>query len=562
MRNLLKENLKMIICLTFKTTFENKIITFNPILHASMKMKKLLPFAASAFFCSLPLSANVLYWVDATSYFNADASGTLDGRNIWDLHRNFSDVEKSEYSDNYNWAAGYAVREVSLQDPESGQTTVYYVPVYEYASTVTAPDENTDVYFKFSDFSTGNAETGYRYRIAGSPVLQADTAVKSITVESANDNWLMFRTNGYDLTVVEDVSFNSTAVSWIGGSSASNIRIGGNVYTYNNSVSRYHAVRLGGDGVGSIAIGGDIIFESSGRIQMSTSGAESTFEAPQTAVGGIVNFSGYAARLDLGRRSATEQFYSFGGLSGSNSGAVISTDAEAYSNGLVSTLVLANSSDAVFAGKITNPATAEDNASTALVNTVNVVMNGSAAQTLSGDNDFRGYVTVQSGTLLLRTANGAAHGKLTLNGGKFGAIGNAAFSSAEWNGGSIGFFNTDEAVAVMTPETVTINGEFLKAGAGKIAVDFNGIDAYDLIDNGQWYDLIEAASLSGFSDEADDDFIAANLSGGYAEFQWVDGDIGKVLQVSFSSVPEPAAVALLLGFPALAFAARKRRLSK
>ena len=189
-------------------------------------------------------------------------------------------------------------------------------------------------------------------------------------------------------------------------------------------------------------------------------------------------------------------------------------------------------------------------------------MNGSAAQTLSGDNDFRGYVTVQSGTLLLRTANGAAHGKLTLNGGKFGAIGNAAFSSAEWNGGSIGFFNTDEAVAVMTPETVTINGEFLKAGSGKIAVDFNGIDAYDLIDNGQWYDLIEAASLSGFSDEADDDFIAANLSGGYAEFQWVDGDIGKVLQVSFSSVPEPAAVALLLGFPALAFAARKRRLSK
>lgn len=110
----------------------------------------------------------------------------------------------------------------------------------------------------------------------------------------------------------------------------------------------------------------------------------------------------------------------------------------------------------------------------------------------------------------------------------------------------------------MTPETVTINGEFLKAGSGKITVDFNGVDTYDLIDNGQWYDLIEAASLSGFSDEADDDFIAVNLSDGYAEFQWVDGDFGKVLQVSFSSVPEPAAFAALFGLLALFAAARKR----
>lgn len=525
-----------------------------------MKIKKLFPFAASAFFCSLSLSANVLYWVDATSYFNADASGKIDGTSIWNIARDFSSTEKSEYSDNYNWATGYKVKEVSALDPVSGQTTVYYVPVYEYASTVTTPDENTDVYFKCDDFSNGSDSIGYRYRIAGAPSLSADTTVKSITIERTDDNWLMFRTNGHDLTILEDVVYNSYAVALIGSSSSTNIKVGGSVRVLGSGgLSRYNAFRLGGDGVGSIKIGGGIIFEKQTRMQLTTAGNASVFDNPQSVVSGIADFSGYAARLDLGRRSgAIEQFYSFGGLSGSNSDAVVSTDAETDSNGLVSTLVLANSSDAVFAGKITNPTTAEDNASTILTNTVNVVMNGSAAQTLSGDNDFKGYVTVQSGTLLLRTASGASHGKLTLNGGKFGAIGNASFASAEWNGGSIGFFNTDDAIALMTPETVTINGEFLKAGSGKITVDFNGVDTYDLIDNGQWYDLIEAASLSGFSDEADDDFIAVNLSDGYAEFQWVDGDFGKVLQVSFSSVPEPATFAALFGLLALFAAARKR----
>ena len=86
-----------------------------------MKIKKLFPFAASAFFCSLSLSANVLYWVDATSYFTADASGKIDGTSIWNIARDFSSTEKSEYSDNYNWATGYTVKEVSAQDSVSGR---------------------------------------------------------------------------------------------------------------------------------------------------------------------------------------------------------------------------------------------------------------------------------------------------------------------------------------------------------------------------------------------------------------------------------------------------------
>ena len=207
-----------------------------------MKIKKLFPFAASAFFCSLSLSANVLYWVDATSYFNADASGKIDGTSIWNIARDFSSTEKSEYSDNYNWATGYRVKEVSAQDSVSGQTTVYYVPVYEYASTAAVPDENTDVYFKCDDFSNGSDSIGYRYRIAGSISLGADTTVKSINIQRTDDNWLMFRTNGHDLTILEDVVYNSYAVALIGSSSSTNIKVGGNVRVLGSGgLSRYNA---------------------------------------------------------------------------------------------------------------------------------------------------------------------------------------------------------------------------------------------------------------------------------------------------------------------------------
>lgn len=260
-----------------------------------MKIKKFFPFAASAFFCSLPLSANVLYWVDATSYFNADASGKIDGTSIWNIARDFSSTEKSEYSDNYNWATGYTVKEVSAQDSVSGQTTVYYVPVYEYASTAAAPDENTDVYFKCDDFSMGSDSAGYRYRIAGSTTLSADTTVKSITIERTDDNWMMFGTNGHDLTILEDVVYNSYAVALIGSSSSTNIKVGGSVRVLGSGgLSRYNAFRLGGNGVGSIKIGGDIIFEKQTRMQLTTAGNASVFDNPQSVVSGIADFSGYA----------------------------------------------------------------------------------------------------------------------------------------------------------------------------------------------------------------------------------------------------------------------------
>ena len=533
-----------------------------------MKRKLPLTFSiASLIISAACASADTLYWVDTTTYFNADASGKIEisGKiwSIWDVGRDFSSAEKSEYSDAYNWATDYTVKEVKVSS-ESGETT-YYVPEYIYASPVVAPNENTDVYFKFTDFSQGDSSAGYRYRIAGSPSLTADITIKSLTIENANDNWLMFKTNGHDLTIKEDITYSSAAVAYIGSDTRTNIYVGGSVNMHGINTSMWSALRIGNDGVNSIKIGKDIIFKGNpGRVQLATAGAATTFATPQSVVSGIVDFSGFASRLDLGRygkNNGVEQFYAFGGLSGANSGAIISTGAEVNANGLNSTLVLKNAADAEFAGMVTNPVTAGDSDGSAITTTVNAVMNGSAKQVLSGQNSFNGYIQVESGTLVLRTASGASHGKLTMNGGKIGAIRNITVSSAEWNGGGISFNNSDEALAMETLETITIKGDFLKSGTGKIMMDFNNFDTIDFVDEDKWFELIHVdGETLGFADDANDDFYATNLDT-YADFQWIAGEdgLGKVLQVSFTSVPEPAELAVLIGAIALSMAVFRRR---
>lgn len=533
-----------------------------------MKRKLHLTFSiASLIISAACASADTLYWVDATTYFNADASGKIesDGKmsGIWDIGRDFSSAEKSKYSDAYNWATDYKVKEVKVSS-ESGETT-YYVPEYIYASPVVAPNENTDVYFKFTNFSQGDSSVGYRYRVAGSPSLSADVTIKSITIENANDNWLMFKTNGHDLTIKEDITCSSAAVAYIGNDTRTNIYVGGSVNMHGNGTSVWNTLRIGYNGVNSIKIRGDIVFQDkSGRVQLATAGAATTFATPQSVVSGIVDFSGYDSRLDLGRsgkNNGVEQFYAFGGLSGANSGAIISTGAEVDANGLNSTLVLKNAADAEFAGMVTNPVTAGDSKGSPMITTcVNIVMDGSAKQVLSGDNSFNGYIQVESGTLILRTASEASHGKLTINGGKIGAISNMTVSSAEWKGGAISFFHSDEAMGMGTPETITIEGDFLKS-EGKIMMDFNNFDTTDLVDKNKWLDLIFVdGETTNFSDDANDDFYATNLDT-YADFQWIAGEdgLGKVLQVSFTSVPEPAELAVLIGAIALSMAVFRRR---
>lgn len=97
-------------------------------------------------------------------------------------------------------------------------------------------------------------------------------------------------------------------------------------------------------------------------------------------------------------------------------------------------------------------------------------------------------------------------------------------------------------------------GALSKEGTEKIGIDFDGFDASLLIGEPA-YTLIFCESLSGFSDDANADFIAQNLLGAMASFAWD----GNMLTVSFSQVPEPAAMAAFIGALALFVAAQRRR---
>lgn len=183
------------------------------------------------------------------------------------------------------------------------------------------------------------------------------------------------------------------------------------------------------------------------------------------------------------------------------------------------------------------------------------VMDGAGTQSVSlSGNSGAGVVgvTVKNGTFYL--GNSDSSGALVMEGGKFGAInGGTAFDSAVWKGGAFSFAN-HETFYGGTPDKITVTGTFSKEAEGQIAVDFEGLDATDLI--GYTFDLISAGVVDGtFSSDANDDFAARNLLNAMADFAWN----GNALQVTFSQVPEPAAFAALIGAVALALAARRGR---
>ncbi len=161
-------------------------------------------------------------------------------------------------------------------------------------------------------------------------------------------------------------------------------------------------------------------------------------------------------------------------------------------------------------------------------------------------------VTVSGGTLLFQNQSTFGNGELALDGGRFGALGDGvSFASAVLKSGALLIGNKDSFAAGIYALNL---GALSKKGTEKIGIDFDGFDASLLIGEPA-YALIFCESLSGFSDDANGDFIAQNLLGAIANFAWD----GNMLTVSFSQVPEPAAMAVLLGALALCVATRFRR---
>ena len=285
---------------------------------------------------------------------------------------------------------------------------------------------------------------------------------------------------------------------------------------------------------------------------------------PDIAINGVVRMSassgGKLPTLNLLNRvgpiswssvkaapGATNTFIKIGGLDGRGN---LSNQSRTVDASTVK-LIFTNKEDCDFSGTFT------ENRSDTIKTVMSVKMAGENGkkQIIRADSAFTGTVEVESGTLIIHSTS--ALGKLTMTGGGFGGIeGGVTVSGAEWSGGDIVFHNTETFLGGLS-DKITVDGTFTKSAEGKIGVDFSGLDAAPLIDEGNnVFDLITANALEGyFSDDANSDFEAKNLLNGFADFAWV----GNTLTVTFSKVPEPAAMAAIFGALALGFALRRRR---
>ena len=244
---------------------------------------------------------------------------------------------------------------------------------------------------------------------------------------------------------------------------------------------------------------------------------------------------------------ATNTFIKIGGLDGrgnlSNNSCTL--DASAVK------LIFTNKEDCDFSGTFT------ENRSDSIKTVMSVKMAGENGkkQIIHADAQFSGTVEVESGTLIMKSST--ALGKLTMRGGAFGGIdGGVKVSGADWYGGDIILYSADTLNGGIA-DKITVDGKLSKLGDGPIGVDFNGYEVLsENIDNEEFfYELLTATEREGFSDDANEDFYAKNLENCFANFEWV----GNTLTVSFASVPEPAAVAALIGAFALGVAAWRRR---
>ena len=189
-------------------------------------------------------------------------------------------------------------------------------------------------------------------------------------------------------------------------------------------------------------------------------------------------------------------------------------------------------------------------------NKLNIVMDKSAAgyQELDITSGTINDITLNGGTFYISSVSDTT-GTLLVDGGFYKVIGNGAkFANISLSSGGFIF----EGGAMENGYTVSA-GNIAKAGVEKIVVDFNGIYAPDYY--GYEYVLISADAIDSSLniEDANADFVAKNLYDGYAIFKWAENQGKYVLSVTFSEVPEPAAISAIFGALALFLAFKRRK---
>ena len=390
---------------------------------------------------------------------------------------------------------------------------------------------------------------------SGIPTINGNVFVGNIDVGGNGGEWRSPNIRGYRVDFVVKGSITIAPTSGTSQSNASVLTFGGT-----NRSGFFNSLSIGENAAVDSSTG----YKTAVYLDASYAGANLELAGVNldgsthnwAVIHGVVQMNNSAdgqkfASLMIGRNEAEkycDSHVAIGGLNGS--GRIITKLLSDDSNAATSYLTFQNAEgvNTSFTGSVRRAmGNYRDN--------VAFVMDGAGTQSVSlSGNSGAGVVgvTVKNGTFYL--GNSDSSGALVMEGGKFGAInGGTVFDSAVWKGGAFSFAN-HETFYGGTPDKITVTGTFSKEAEGQIAVDFEGLDATDLI--GYTFDLISAGVVDGtFSSDANDDFAARNLLNAMADFAWN----GNALQVTFSQVPEPAAFAALIGAVALALAARRGR---
>lgn len=349
-------------------------------------------------------------------------------------------------------------------------------------------------------------------------------------------------------TTFDSLTYNMTSPAWWGSyiriKTGSTLTINNDLYAGNSGTNanfiNFASNNLA-DYLGNIYVKGNLVFTSNAY------GPQT--HALWTQLGDFTVKGAFVMKAanvgDTGRWRISNGKTTIGGLSGE------STSVHQIYIDNDTSITFTNKSDYSWNGSITDVDGGAANSKK-----FNIVMDASATgkQTMSITGGSLNDITLNGGKFVLSstTATTATTGKVSLNGGYFG-VGNTstAINSAEWNSGGLLF----DMAAIEYEYKITIENAFTKNGAGQIEVDFDGLNGADYIDYDA-FKLLSAGSLEGFDvDDANADFVAKNLSGALADFAWD----GNSLFVTFTQIPEPAALAAVIGAAALILALRRRR---
>ena len=327
-------------------------------------------------------------------------------------------------------------------------------------------------------------------------------------------------------TTFDSLTYNMTSPAWWGSyimiKTGSTLTINNDLYAGNSGTNANFinfASNNQADYIGNIYVKGNLVFTSNAP------GPQT--HALWTQLGDFTVNGAFVMKAanvgDTGRWRISNATTTIGGLSGE------STSVHQIYIDNDTSITLTNKSDYSWNGLITDADSGAANAKK-----LNIVMDASATgkQTMS--------------------ITGGSLNDITLNGGYFGVGNNSTtINSAEWTSGGLLF----DMAAIENGYKITIENAFTKNGDGLIEIDFDGLNGADYIDYDA-FKLLSAGSLEGFDvDDANANFIAKNLYGALADFAWD----GNNLSVTFTQIPEPAALAAFFGAAALLFALRRKR---